>query len=121
MLVLALILVTSPAFFVQADSLRLRETPDESARVVARLRINTALQVHERRAEWAQVKVGPDGPTGWALGKLIGPAKVTVLSLAREPDVLTRLERLVALDGTKAAAWRELKGAYLTGGFKDKA
>lgn len=118
--------------FIQADLVRLREAPDESSPMVARLRLNTPVVVDEEQGDWAKLSPSvdfercdaPDTPgcpvSGWALKSFIGPKKVARADLESQRGVAA-LERLVALDGTEAGQWKSLRDAYLAAGQKDKA
>ncbi|MCB9761786.1 MAG: SH3 domain-containing protein [Alphaproteobacteria bacterium] len=113
--------------YVHADLANLREAPAQDAARVARVRVNTAVQVLQiDSAGWAEVAL-LDRPAehpvqGWIRADLVGANPHTVPGLRREiadawdagqPEAALRAaERVVALDGRDPADWRRLRALY---------
>lgn len=111
--------------FVQADLLRVRAAPDAQAAIAARLRINTAVEIRERRGEWVRLSA-PGGAEGWASASLLGPAPISPAdALARASaggsDALSWLERAAAAGPGSAEAWRALAAAAEAAGKPERA
>jgi hypothetical protein len=119
LIALLLLLAAAPdseTAWVTADVLRVRVPSGPDGAVVGRLRIGADAIVHERKDGWARVEVGP--VRGWVLASHLGPKPIGLeqalraAKAAKGAERIEWLERVVALDGGRRAAWESLAAAY---------
>lgn len=111
--------------YVQADVLKLRSEPAESAPEVTRVGINSKVRVFEKRKGW--VKIRANAREGWTPASLLGAKPVTAAyaldqaKSAKDAERVAWLERAVALEPANNEAWKSLADAYQNLGNKERS
>lgn len=113
--------------WVRASSLNVRDAPDASAAVRARLALNAKLAIVERRGDWLRVSA-PGGEAGWVAAAFVADAPLT-LDAARQgaADATTDAERLswwqraAALAPEDPDVLTRLEAAYTAVGDTERA
>lgn len=117
---------TDKELYVQTDVLSLRTKPSESKEIVSRLRINTKVDVLEKRKGWVKVAMTGLDRNGWAPRSQFAKKPLTLdeavkkAQSAEGAEKLAWLERAVAI-GSRKEDWTSLLAAYQKAGLKDKA
>ena len=70
--------------YVSTETLNMRETADNNAKLVNQLKINTKVTVVETSGTWSKIKV--NGKTGYVASKYLSDKKVEVTSRSEEID-----------------------------------
>lgn len=70
--------------YVSTETLNMRETADNNAKLINQLKINTKVTVVEQSGTWSKVKV--NGKTGYVASKYLSDKKVDVTSRSEEID-----------------------------------
>ena len=73
--------------YVSAETLNMRETADNNAKIVSQLKLNTKVTVTETTGTWSKIKV--NGKTGYVASKYLSDKKTEVSSRSED---LTRAE-----------------------------
>jgi hypothetical protein len=111
--------------YVQADVLKLRTEPAESAPEVTRVGINSKVRVLEKRKGW--IKIAANATEGWTPAPLLGAKPVTAAyaldraKSAKDAERAAWLQRAVALDPANNEAWKSLADAYQNLGNKERS
>lgn len=70
--------------YISTETLNMRETADNNAKLVSQLKINTKVTVVETSGTWSKIKV--NGKTGYVASKYLSDKKVDVTSRSEELD-----------------------------------
>ena len=68
--------------YVSAETLNMRETADNNAKLINQLKVNTKVTVLETEGTWSKIKV--NGKTGYVASKYLSDKKVDVTSRSEE-------------------------------------
>lgn len=117
---------TDKELYVQTEVLSLRTGPSESKEVAGRLRINTKVDVLEKRKGWVKVAMAGFDRDGWAPRSQFARKPLTLdeavkkAQSAEGAEKIAWLERAVAI-GSRKEDWLSLLAAYQKAGLKDKS
>ena len=104
--------------YVLASTLKIRQAPSSTAKVLGRLRINYPVTVLGQEKEFARVRV-LNGTEGWIGKDFLGPNRLDInsvlqraASLKDPKEQLTWLQRAAAIEPKNVEVLKRLKKAY---------